>query len=91
VGTLVDAMQAFNSGGTPASSSPGTQTASLTAPATAAPAASLGLVNMVDALKQFDANGKPILGSSAVPAATTVTLNTSLLPKTGTDILAPSK
>jgi hypothetical protein len=46
---------------------------------------------MVDALKQFDANGKAILGSSATPSATTVTLNTGLLPKTGTDILAPSK
>jgi phage tail protein X len=91
VGTLVDAMQAFNSGAAAGSAGAGTQMASLTAPVTVAPAASLGVVNMVDALKQFDANGKPILGSSATPSATTVTLNTSLLPKTGTDILAPSK
>jgi hypothetical protein len=89
VGSLVDAMQAFNSG----AAAPGaaTQVAALTAPAVATTTLVAPVVSLVDALKQFDANGQP-LGTVAMPAVSTaVTLNTTLPPKPGTDILAPSK
>jgi hypothetical protein len=46
---------------------------------------------MLDAMKQFDANGQPVL--SAVPAQlgqVSTTLNTTILRKPDTDILASS-
>jgi hypothetical protein len=65
---------------------------SLTAPPTpTATPVNVGMVSMVDALKQFDANGQPVAGNASMQVGTTVALNTGLQPKNGIDILAPSK
>jgi hypothetical protein len=91
VGGLVDAMQAFSTGSSGAAGGAGGNPIPLTKEAPVISSAGGGVLGMVDALKQFDANGKPVL--SGVPGQQTVavvTLNTTGPRKPDTDILASS-
>jgi predicted secreted protein len=87
VGGLVDALAAYEVG----TAAVGSGAPSLTADTTSLPmtGSNLALVDMVDALKQFDANGQPTMaGVQLVPAAATVTLNGYKPPKNDLDTLA---
>ena len=91
VGIMVDAMAAFgNTGSASAGEASGETLASnqkVTIHAIAAPA----VTGMVDAMKQFDANGQPVLsGVSATSGQVATTLNTIIPRKPDTDILASS-
>jgi hypothetical protein len=90
VGGLVDAMQAFGSSGSTKAADSGSP--NLNVPTASAKPLASGLLGMVDALKQFDANGQPAL---AVPAATsvagTINLKTGLPPKPDGETLALGK
>jgi hypothetical protein len=88
---MVDAMAAFdNTGSVGAGEASGDTLASnqkVTIHAIAAPAVTV----MVDAMKQFDANGQPVLsGASATSGQVATTLNTIIPRKPDTDILASS-
>jgi hypothetical protein len=91
---LVDALAAFSAGAYVAS---GEQlvteaSASSTLDAGLAATSTTGLVDMVDALKQFDANGQAIGGGALSVAGTTaVTLKGYTPDKKDIDILAASK
>jgi hypothetical protein len=87
VGSMVDAMASFSSaaGATPGGAPSATQ---LT---TAPPITGAGLTGMVDALKQFDANGQPRLATGMSAEAVATTLNTTAINKPTTDILATGK
>jgi hypothetical protein len=50
-----------------------------------------GLVGMVDAMKQFDANGQMLVPTGAMQATVPSLLKTQDLLKPSADILAPSK
>jgi hypothetical protein len=92
VGGLVDALQAFSSSGSGGAGGASGDAIPLTkeAPQMAASGGG-GMLGMVDALKQFDANGKPLsMGTSGPQPATSVTLNTGAPRKPDTDILASS-
>jgi hypothetical protein len=92
VGVLVDAMAAYAGNDSTAS---GLASADLLAfppkPVLSTILARPVVTGMLDAMKQFDANGQPVL--SAVPAQlgqVSTTLNTTILRKPDTDILASS-
>jgi hypothetical protein len=92
VGSLVDAMAAFGSGG---SASAGAASGEVLAPnqkvTIHAVATGPAMTGMVDAMKQFDANGQPVLsGTSATSGQVATTLNTTIPRKPDTDILASS-
>jgi hypothetical protein len=92
VGSLVDAMAAFGSA-EPASVgvSPGEGPASNQKVTTHATVTGPTMVGMVDAMRQFDTNGQPVLlGSSAASGQVATTLNTTIPRKPDTDILASS-
>jgi hypothetical protein len=91
VGSMVDAMAAF--GNTSVASAGAASEGALASNqkvaiyGVAAPA----VTGMVDAMKQFDSNGQPLLsGASAVSGRVATTLNTTIPRKPDTDILASS-
>jgi hypothetical protein len=88
--SMVDAMASFGSSGVGGGSAP--RDSQLATPAaqvqTPVSTASAGLTGMVDALKQFDANGQPKLASGMSTEAVAATLNTTTIRKPDTDILA---
>jgi hypothetical protein len=88
--SMVDAMAAFGSSGTGSGSVPGDSQSAISAVQGQTPisAKSAGLTVMVDALKQFDANGQPKLASGMSAEAVATTLNTTTVRKPDTDILA---
>jgi hypothetical protein len=94
VGGLVDALAAYGAGGT---QSPSTQPAadalvSSSTSSSQSVTGNSGLVGMVDALKQFDANGQPVTGSTMlVPGTNSLSLNGYTQNKKDVDILASSK
>jgi hypothetical protein len=92
VGSLADALAAFNGSGGAATSAATTVT-QLTAPQAMAGAggASADLAGMVSALKQFDANGQALTSAASPSGATPVALNTTTTLKIPTDILATGK
>jgi hypothetical protein len=90
VGSMVDAMANFGgtgpAGGTSADSRLPTPEIAMHAIASGT-----GVTGMVDAMKQFDANGQPLLSGGAAPSGQVATsLNTNLPRKPDTDILASS-
>ena len=89
VGGLVDAMAAFDGAGTKAL--PGAEgLLSVKPDAQANLTVSGGITGMVDALKQFDANGQPLNGGKALSAASLTALETKSR-KPDVDILASGK
>jgi hypothetical protein len=86
--SMVDAMASFGSAsGSGGGAAPGD--ASLTQPAGSNP--TVGMTGMVDAMRQFDANGQPKLAGGLSAEAVAATLNTTPTRKPDTDILASSK
>ena len=87
--SMVDAMASFSSTGVTAGD------AQLNAPTTVVSAplsnAGAGVIGMVDAMKQFDANGQPKLANGLSSDAIAATLNTTAVRKPDTDILASGK
>ena len=85
--SMVDAMASFGSTtvAAPGVAPSGTQ---LTPQAAAT---GVGLTGMVDAMKQFDANGQPKLATGMSAGAIATTLNTTTISKPSTDILATGK
>jgi len=86
VGSMVDAMASFGSGSSGGVAPSG---ASLTQPTGATP--TTATAGMVDAMRQFDANGQPKLTGGLTAEAVATTLNTTPTRKPDTDILASSK
>jgi hypothetical protein len=87
VGSLVDAMAAFGSKGAAGPSS-GESMADTQKAAVHAVAPVPAVTGMVDAMRQFDANGQPLVATLTGNVA--ATLNTTIQRKPDTDILASS-
>ena len=92
VGILVDAMAAFgNSGSATTGGTVGDTSGSNQKAENHTLVAGPVMTGMVNAMKQFDANGQPLLsGASAQSGIATTTLNTIIPRKPDTDILASS-
>jgi hypothetical protein len=89
VGGLVDAMQAYGNSSTLPAQTDAPKL--VTGSSSGGGAAQSSVLGMVDAMKQFDANGKPLLTATAAPAgAVPTTLNTGVNRKPDSDLLAPS-
>jgi hypothetical protein len=92
VGVLVDAMAAYAGTGLvkPGDTSVGSLAMTKFVAASTATAGPLA-AGMLDAMKQFDANGQPVLsGAATLSGQVSTTLNTTILRKPDTDILASS-
>jgi hypothetical protein len=89
VGGLVDALQAYGNASTRAAQTDAPKLVTDSGPASGA--AQSSVLGMVNAMKQFDADGKPLLTAAAAPAgAVPTTLNTGINRKPDSDLLAPS-
>ena len=92
VGVLVDAMAAYaGNGSVTLGEASGESLASKQAVPMPVAMAAPAVTGMLDAMKQFDANGQPVLsGASGQLGQVSTTLNTTILRKPDTDILASS-